>query len=139
MTKRLALFLVALLVLVFAAAGCGDDEDEGGSGGNTPAETASSEADTGSADESGNDGGAPKAQVKDAVERCKQNISAQSQLSAGVRNDLKEICDEAAAGDEDGVRKASKQVCKRIVEETAPPGAARQQAVAACEQAGATP
>ena len=138
MTRRLVILLVALFALGFTVGACGDD-DESSEGGNTPADTPGSGADKGSADESGNDGGAPAASVKQAVDNCKQSIGAQPQLSSAVKKDLEEICEEAGTGDEDGVRKASREVCERMVRETAPPGAARQQALAACEQSATTP
>lgn len=140
MTKRLAIVAAALLVLCFAVAACGDDDDDNSNdSGNTPTETASTESDTGSADESGNDGGAPSASVKEAVDRCKQNIDAQPQLSSDLKKDLDEVCEEAGSGDEDGARKAAAEVCRRIVEETAPAGAARDQALTACDQAAKQP
>ena len=134
MVHRLALVLVSLLVLGFAAAGCGDDDKkESGGGGNPPAEKPSEGA-TGAGQVSP---GNP--QVKQAVENCKQSITAQPRLSGGVKSDLNEICEKAAKGDEGAVRKASEEVCKRIVEETAPAGAARDQALMACDQATQTP
>ena len=79
------------------------------------------------------------AAAKQAAEDCKKSITAQTQLSAGVKKDLEEICEEAADGDEDAVRTATKDVCVKIVEETAPAGPARDQALKACDQATATP
>ena len=73
------------------------------------------------------------------MEQCKTAIDGQAQLSDDVKADLEEICEEAASGDEDAVRKAAKDVCVKIVEETAPEGPAREQALTACDQAVETP
>ena len=141
MPKRFALLLVSLLVLVFAVAGCGDDDDEGDSG--ASGDTTSQES---TKKDSGGSGGGGNAApglggeaAKRAAENCKQSINAQPQLSDDVKTDLEEICEEAADGDEDAVRKATKDVCVKIVEETASAGPAREQALTACDQATATP
>ena len=139
MLKRLSLLLVSLLVLGFTVAGCGDDDEDSGSsgGGDT-----SAQEEKGS-DKSGGGGNAAPGiggeASKQAAETCKKSVNSQPGLSSGVKKDLEEICEEAADGDEAAVRKASKDVCKRIVEETAPEGPAREQALTACDQAGATP
>jgi hypothetical protein len=134
MIHRLALLLTSLLVLGFAAAGCGDDDKkDSGGGGNPPAEKPSEGT-------NGNGGvSAKNPQVKQAVQNCKQSIAAQPRLSSGVKSDLNDICEKAAKGDEGAVRKATKEVCTKIVEETAPAGAARDQALMACDQATQTP
>ena len=142
MTKRLAILLVALFALGFGVAACGDDDDDdSGDSANTAAqtETTAGGGDPDAADEPGNQGGAPSASVKQAVDSCKQSIAAQPQLSADVKKDLNEVCEEAASGDEDGARKAAREVCRKIVEETAPAGAAREQALQACDQSTAAP
>ena len=59
-------------------------------------------------------------------------MDASPQLSGDVKSDLVEICKKAANGDEEAVKKATKEVCVKIVEETVPAGAARDQAVDAC-------
>ena len=59
------------------------------------------------------------------------------QLSEDLKNDLKDICDEAADGDEEDLREATVEICVRIVEETVPAGSARDQALDACESGGA--
>ena len=135
MATRLAPLLITLLVAGFGVAGCGgdDDEDSGSSGGASTAES-STEDSTGT-DTSALSGDA----AKQAAENCKQTISAQPQLSAEVKKDLEEICEEAADGDEDAVRKATEEVCVAIVEDTAPAGPTRDQALTACDQAAQTP
>ena len=98
--------LLVLSVCGLLAAGCG-----GGGGGGSGSSSA----------------------VKREVETCKQTIDRANGLSASVKTDLKDICDKAGTGDEDAVRKATQDVCVKIVEENTPAGGARDQAVAACK------
>lgn len=133
MAKRLALLLISLLVAGFGVAGCGDDDEDSGSSGGTPTGESSKENSAGQ-DTPGLSGDA----AKQAAENCKKSLTAQTQLSADVKKDLEEICEEAADGDEDAVRKATKDVCVKIVEDTAPAGPARDQAITACDQATQT-
>lgn len=127
------LLLISLLVAGFGVAGCGDDDEDSGSSGGTPTGESSKENSAGQ-DTPGLSGDA----AKQAAENCKKAITAQTQLSADVKKDLEEICEEAADGDEDAVRKATKEVCVKIVEDTAPAGPARDQAITACDQATQT-
>jgi hypothetical protein len=100
---------VGALVSVLVVAGCG------GGGGQTPT-------------------GAPPGSAEQAVAQCEQSIQAAPQLSRGVKSELEDICKDAAKGDEQAVRKATKQVCEKIIEETVPAGAAREQALQSCKQ-----
>ncbi|MEX2195090.1 MAG: hypothetical protein WD844_07370 [Thermoleophilaceae bacterium] len=144
--KRFHLLVVALLACGLLAAGCGDDDDDEGNADDSPpaaqSEDGGGDADAESeapADDAGAAGGDVDAAVEQAVESCKQSVGAAPQLSADVIADLEEICEEAATGDADAVAQASKDVCIKIVEETVPEGAARDQALDACEQATPTP
>ena len=139
MSRRLYLLLVMVLAVGLVVTGCGDDDEDSGSsgGGDKPAQESTKK-------DSGGGGGnaAPglgSAEAKQAAEQCKTSIGAQAQLSSDVKKDLEEICEEAADGDEDAVRKASKDVCLKIVEETAPKGPAADQAKQACNQATQAP
>lgn len=130
MAHRFALLLISLLISGFGAVGCGgDDEDDSGSSGGTTTEESTTEDSGGGASALSDD------QRKQAAENCKKSIGSQPQLSADVKSDLEEICEEAAGGDEEAVRKATKEVCVKIVEDTAPAGPARDQALTACDQA----
>lgn len=126
--KRLLLLLVALLASGLIAAACGgDDDDDSGSDPPAVTETAPSD-DTGSAEDVDS--------VEEAVEACKEGVDQSAgQLSEDLRNDLKELCEDAADGDEEEVRDASLEICRRVVEETVPEGPARDQALDACESA----
>ncbi|HWH44878.1 MAG TPA: hypothetical protein VNT32_09105, partial [Thermoleophilaceae bacterium] len=95
-------------------------------------------------DEAGDAGGEVPDNVNEAVaqavETCKQSVGSAPQLSDEVKSDLEELCEEAASGDAEDVQKAAQEVCTKIVEESGvPEGAAKDQALAACDQAGATP
>jgi hypothetical protein len=143
MRLRLVLVVIALFVAGAVVVGCGDD-DEGSGGGTTAAET---QTDTGggsggdaTTEESGGGGADPSnPQVQQAVDACKQQIEAQPGISADVKSDLVEVCEKAASGDEQAVRDATKEVCTKLIEENVPEGPAREQALASCDQAGATP
>jgi hypothetical protein len=143
MTKRLTICLAALLLLGLPLASCGsDDKDKAGDSGSSSSSTekkgASPEADKGSKPEKGNDSNLSNPQVKQAIASCKQSVNG-AQVSAGVKKDLAKICEQAASGDEDAVRKASKDVCKKIVESSVPAGPSRETAVKACDQSTAAP
>ena len=125
MVKRLAPLLVSLLLLGFAAAGCGGDEKEGGGGNGKPAQEPSASGKLDPSDPA----------VRQAVANCKQKANAASKLSADVRSDLDKLCEKTVKGDEDAVRKASEEICVKIVRESAPAGPAREQALTACKQA----
>lgn len=127
MVKRLVPLLVSLLLLGFAAAGCGGDEkEEGGGGDGKPAQEPSGSGKLDPSDPA----------VKQAVANCKQKANAASKLSADVRSDLGKLCEKTVRGDEDAVRKASQEICVKIVREAAPAGPARERALMACKQAG---
>jgi len=130
MSRRLYLLSVALLAGGLLAVGCGDDEDDGGGGSDEPAQT-----------QEGTDGGSGGVaeNVEQAIEQCKQRVNAAPQLSGEIKDDLEGICEDAGEGNEDAVRKASKEVCVKIIEDQVPPGQARDTALRSCEQAGESP
>ena len=135
--KRSAVLLLACGALV--AAGCGDDDDDSGSNSNTPAATqpaTTTEATTTEAtstESTGADTSNPSVQA--AVEACQSSIDNNAQLSAGAKGELKNICKDAASGDEAKVKEATKKVCLKILEETGVTGPAADQAKQACEAA----
>jgi hypothetical protein len=139
MTKRLALLFASLMVLGFVVAGCGDDNKDKGSGSSdTPADTEKK------ADDSGGSGGGTvdknDPRVKEAIAQCKKQADANSQLSADAKAKIGDVCEEAGSGDADAAVKATKEACQIIVEDTVPKGSpARDTALAACDQVGATP
>jgi hypothetical protein len=129
MPKKFFLLMLALLSLV-AFSACGDDDE--------PATTTTNAAPAGGTtteDSGGGGGGAAPANVEQAIEACKSSIDAQAQVSDDVKNDLKEICDKAASGDEQDVKEATREVCTKIIEESVPEGAARDQALETCKTA----
>ena len=145
---RFLLLLVTILACGLVAAGCGDDED--GESSDAPAKTESIPSDTTESvpsDTTESEGGDPGEETppavseeatEQAVEACKQQVqSAGGQLSDDLKGDLEQLCEDAAEGDEEGARRASVELCERVVDETIPEGPAREQALAACEQAQA--
>jgi hypothetical protein len=129
MKARLVLVVLGLLVAGALVAGCGDDKKS--DAGATSAAAATTDSGGGAAVDAANP------QVQAAVDACKQQVQANAQLSDSVKADLGKICEKAASGDEKAVREASRDVCRKIVEETAPAGAARDQALTACDQVAA--
>ena len=127
--KSLLLAVAALLACGVLAAGCGDDDDDNGS--DTPAATETAPGDDGgSAEDVGS--------VEDAIEACKEGVAQTAgQLSEDLRNDLEQLCEDAAGGDEEEIREASLEICRRVVEETVAEGPARDQALGQCESAAA--
>ena len=136
--KRLLLLVAALLACGLIAAGCGDDDDDNGD--DTPVATETAPADTTAADttaettESEDTPDTSDEATEAAIEACKEGVQTSgSQLSEELRNDLEDICEEAAGGDEEDIREASLEICKKIVEESLPEGAGREQGIEACE------
>jgi len=107
--------LLVLLACALLAAGCGGGGGSKSSGG-------------------GSSGSSTSSAVKQGVQTCKDSVDRANGLSASVKKDLKDICDKAGSGDADAVRKATQDVCVKIVEQNTPAGAARDQAVSACKQ-----
>ena len=107
--------LVVLLAGATLAPGCGGGDDNGGGGG---------------------DGGssASDPRVQESIQSCKQSVDSAQSLSASVKSELRDLCEKAGSGNEAEARKASQDVCVKIVKETIPAGATRDQAVDACEQ-----
>lgn len=140
--RRLLLGLAALLACGVIAAGCGDDNDDNGD--DSPATTESAptattgdtESDT--TEDEGSDTTGDVDSVDEAVAQCKDNVQATaSSLSEDLRGELEDLCEKAASGDEDDVREATVEACKKIIEETFPEGAeGRDQALEGCESAG---
>ena len=123
--RRLTLGLAALLACGLIAAGCGDDDDDGSD--DSPVATESEPtATTGDADS-----------IEEAVQSCKDGVQATAdQLSEKLRGELEDLCDKAASGDEEDLRDAAIEACKKVIGETVPEGAGRDQALAACENSG---
>jgi hypothetical protein len=112
MRSKPYLLFAALLSCAALAAGCGGDDGGGGS-------------ESGSADDPN---------VAQTIANCKQSVDAAQGLSEDVKNELRDACEKASTGGEEAARKASQDVCARIVEETIPAGPAREAGVQACKQ-----
>ena len=141
MAKRLTILLVALLALGFVVSGCGDDDEDNASDESTVTQTAPAEPatdDKTTEDDSAASGVPDSPQAKQAVEDCKKQADANTQLSADAKTKIGEVCEEAGSGDADGAVKAIRDACKIIVEDTAE-GSTKQQLLAACNQSTPTP
>ena len=77
--------------------------------------------------------GRPPANVAAAVAQCKQEIQAQPTLSSTAKTKLEGVCEEAAKGNGEAVKKAAREVCEEVIKSSpVPAGAAQEQALAAC-------
>lgn len=141
MPTKLGLSAIVALALAVFAVGCGGSSNNSGNStpSSTPATTPSTTpaADTTSTSSGGSGGGAASAspQVQAAVTACKNSVDSNPQVPASVKGDLEGICEKAASGDPAAVRKATKEVCLKIVEATVP-DSAKDQAKAACNSVG---
>lgn len=137
--------LVALLAAALLVAGCGGDDDnaDGGDAATTPtAETApgggsATTGDEGAGGETEAEPGATEPseeQLEEAAKACKENLANAEQLSEDAKEDLERLCDEVGSGDPDELRELSREICRRIVSDTLPEGAQREQALRLCDQ-----
>ncbi len=135
--RRLALLFAALLACGLIAAGCGDDNNDDSAAttesapvDTTPGVDTTPEKGTITDDTTSGSDQTPDS-VDEAIQVCKDNVqSSAGGLSEGLRSDLEDLCEKAA--NEDDVRDASQEICKRIVEETVPEGS-RDEALAICD------
>jgi hypothetical protein len=135
MLRKITL-LAMMLVFAFgvaALAGCGGDDEKSSSGGGGGGSSSQSDDSGGSKDSSPDVSDDP--QVKQAVESCKQAVTAAPGLKDDTKADLEKLCDKAASGDIEDVKKTSIEVCEKIVGDTVPAGSAQDQAKAACKSA----
>ena len=133
MPRKLVLLTMAVFALALFAVGCGDEEEakDAAPAAEQTAENNAPEAEQTAESETGED--VPD-NAEDAVERCKQGIQDQPQLSDDLKADLEEICEKAASGDEQAVKEATRDVCVKIIEETVPEdNPAREQALETCK------
>jgi hypothetical protein len=135
MTRKLMLALGLALVCGLLAAGCG--------GGSKSSKTQTAPplppptapppppaASATSVETATSSGGS----VAQAVALCKSSVE-QAQVDAASKADLKALCDKAASGDLAAVRKAAREICRKVVERNVPAGSQRDQALQACDQA----
>jgi hypothetical protein len=68
-----------------------------------------------------------------AIAACKQRIDA-SAVSAALKNELKQSCEQDASADgmASPAQTTRREVCRKIVLKRTPPGPARQRGLAAC-------
>ena len=135
MTRKLMLALGLALVCGLLAAGCG--------GGSKSSETQTAPppppptappppaaAETTSIKSATSTGGS----VAQTVALCKSSVE-HAQVDAASKADLKALCDKAASGDLAAVRKAAREICRKVVQRNVPAGSQRDEALQACDQA----
>ena len=142
--RRLALLFAALLACGLIAVGCGDDDDEDNADDSaaitesvpavtTPETDTTSETDTTTSGDDTTSGDADT--LDEGVQACKDYVrSAAAQLSEDLRGDFEELCDKTE-GNKDDLRAATREICKKIVDEVVPEGTPRDQALAVCDTA----
>lgn len=138
MSIKLGLSAILAIALASVAVGCGSSNNKSSnSTPATPATTTSGSSSGGTSTSGSSSGGSSSAnpQVQAAVDACKKSIDSNPQVPANVKSDLEGICDKAASGDANAIKKATKEVCLKIVDATVP-SAAQDQAKAACNAAG---
>jgi hypothetical protein len=126
LSRKVHLLFIALLACGLIAAGCGGNDNKDKNSGGSGASPSGTQALGGAATSNPN--------AKQAVENCKRAVEQSPQISASAKNDLKDICDKAASGDAEAVRKASRDVCVKVAKDTVPAGPSQDQAVSACKQ-----
>ena len=131
MSIRYGSITAVLACTALAAAGCGSSSNSNST--STPATSATPASTTSSG---GSGGAAANPQVQAAVAACKSSIANNPAVKANIKSDLEGICEKAASGDATAVKKATKEVCLKIVESSVPAGAAQDSAKAACNTAG---
>jgi hypothetical protein len=142
MLRRLLPVLVALLAIgAFAMAGCGgDDDDEGDTTAleTTTEDTTTDETtteDTTSDETTTDDSAGGGSAASPTAEQCTELAQSAPGLSSEAKAEVEELCGEIDDGDIEQAREAAQQVCEVIVTDTIPEGAARDQALDACEAA----
>jgi FtsZ-interacting cell division protein ZipA len=158
MAKKISALFIALLIMGFTVAGCGSDnkKSDSGSSSDTAAKTtsddsSSSDASKGAAKTTGDDSSSSDSssadttktpdvsnnpQVKQAIAQCKTSVDAAPQLKPDTKKKLESICEKAASGDESGIKKASKEVCLAIINDTGISGPAADTAKQQCSTIG---
>lgn len=150
MSKRLTILIAALLVLGFTYAGCGGDDEPATTTDTvtdvetvtddevvTDTETVTEPTDTTETAETtatSEGGGAAAPDVRQAIASCKRAVTAYPQLSDDTKSDLEQLCEKAGSGDAEDAREASRDVCRKIIEDLYPSGVpGKGAALKACE------
>jgi hypothetical protein len=128
---------IALLFVLATAllAGCGSSSSSSGSSSGVGSATSSTAtaptSSTGTSTSPISPGGAA------AVAACKQGVEKLPHLKQSTIERLEAICRKADSGDVNATRKAAVEACRELVNASPlPPGAARDRALAACDNAG---
>lgn len=137
MNTKIGLSAILTAALASVAVGCGGNDNNKST--STPAPSTSGSAaqttTSGGGGSSSSGSTAANPQIQAAVDACKQSVDSNPQVPANAKSDLEGICEKAASGDATAVKKATKEVCLKIVDATVP-SSAKSQAEAACNSAG---
>ena len=142
MHRKLAPLASMLLLTALLASGCGGGGETASGTAPAPLATATTEAtSTGTVPTPTTSTSttsttlADNPRVKQAIAQCKASIDANPQVKDSIKEDVKAICDKAASGDPQEIKKAIREVCEKIVESSLPAGEARDQAKKTCATA----
>jgi hypothetical protein len=127
MIRKLSTGLLVALLGGALIAGCGSSSSSSNSSSSsTPAATTSSTGTSGAT--------SSNPSTAAAVAACKSGIQSESTLSAATKGKLENVCEKAAHGDTEAVRKAAEEVCTEVVNASPlPSGSVKDQALAACK------
>jgi hypothetical protein len=136
MIRSRSSWLVGALACGALIAGCGGSSSTTSTPGSTAASTGTTPTNTSATTTPGKStpSGLSGAALAQAVTICKNQIKAQTTLPAGAKTKLEGVCEDAAKGNRSAVKKAAREVCEEVVNGAkVPPGAAKEQALAACK------
>lgn len=139
--RTIALLLAVTGAITLGACGGSDKKDSSSSsgGGSTPAATTAQTSTDSGGGSSSSGNTQVDAAVQAAIDSCKQSVSAAPNLKDDVKADLNNLCEKAASGNVEDAKKASKEVCLKIVDSSGvPDGTAKDQAKAACNSIDAS-
>jgi hypothetical protein len=125
--------LLAAMSCAAVLAGCGSSSSSSSSSNSssTPAGTTSSSSTPAIPTPSGSPS---SAQIQVAVEECKSLVASETKLPQGAKTKLEGACSKAAKGDTSAVKKAAQEVCEEVINTSALPAAAKEQALPNCKK-----
>jgi len=68
------------------------------------------------------------------VASCRQSIQAQPTISADAKSKLEASCEQLVGSNPTAFLQGDEEVCAKLVDDTTPPGPAREQGLAACKK-----
>jgi thiamine biosynthesis lipoprotein ApbE len=111
--------LLPALVSLALLAGCGSSSKSTSAPASTPTQTQSTAA-SGGAGATTSANTSPPANLAQAVQRCKQSVTAAPTLNASAKSKLESLCDQAAKGNTANLQKTAAQVCQQLIKSSVP-------------------